>query len=313
MTKEELHQKVDEKVGIELEKLKGQDPYLYNNMDWILEIISQIPIPDISRMNQKSLPYAPIETSLCIAAKFLGECNPEYKERLLKNYRDGVLFFNPKRQARIFYNFYLKRYKILINPKENMLDAMDMIHETLHVTNINKSFYRMSLTETVSIASELLFQEYLEDKGYSKENINLLGEIRRLDFKTCLTHLRWMLPLFISKKNTGRIDEEVFNQLPENAHMSRETIDRNLNVFLRINQTELERYKYALGYIFAKSFFARNPSLEDLSELSEALRKADINKFDDMIFGDWTMDKAISAITKDEVLYPKKPYVKILK
>lgn len=309
MTSEELHKKVDEKVGKELEKMRTDDPFLYSSMESIYTTIKTAEIPTKNNWAQGPLPYVPIELSLSIAADFLGQCNPQYKELLWQKYRDGKIIFTNKKDNRIFYNFHLDRSQIFINPEETLIDAMDITHEIFHDSNCSNLLFRRSFTETVSIASELMFLEQLEDKGYSKLNINLLSQTRGSDYIKGLYHLKWMLPLFISKKN-GTIDENIYNQLPILAQMTSESIERNLNVFLKIDRTELDRYKYVLGYILAKSFVSQNRSLEELSELSEAVKEGNAAKFYDMTFGNYRNDTIASVVKTDEFSYHPRQLVK---
>lgn len=310
MMEKELHKKVDEKVGEELEKMRNGDPFLYSSMESIYTTIKTAEIPTKNNWTQGTLPYVPIELSLSIAADFLGQCNPQYKELLWQKYRDGKIIFTNKKDNRTFYNFHLDRSQIFINPEETLTDAMSIIHEVFHDTNCSRLLFRRAFTETVSIASELMFLEQLEDQGYSKLNINLLAQTRGLDYIRGLHHLKWMLPLFISKKSNGTIDEQVYDQLPILAQMTRESIESSLNVFLKTDRTELERYKYVLGYILAKSFVLQNRSFEELSELSEALKEGDATKFYDMTFGNYRSDTIPSVVKKDEFSYHPRQLVK---
>ncbi len=318
MINDELHQKIDEIIGKKLEELKIIDPFLYYNLEKIDETISNASIPNLKNTAQGALPYVPIETSLSIAADFLEKCNPTYKKLLLQKYRDGLLIFCEKRDNRIYYNFHLNRSKIFIKPEETLIDAIYIIHEIIHDTNMNDIVFRYAFTETVSIASELMFLKQLEDNDYSKVNINLLSQPRGIDYQKCLKHLRWMLPLFISKKNNGRIDESIYDLLPEKSQISSKNMDQNLNIFLKTNRTELRRYRYAIGYMLAKSFVSRNPTLEELSKLSETLKEENIKeenikKFYEMTFGNYTFATLPNIVTEDEFSYQDAPYVKKLK
>lgn len=310
MTSEELHKKVDEKVGEELEKMRTDDPFLYSSMESIYTTIKTAEIPTKNNWAQGPLPYVPIELSLSIAADFLGQCNPQYKELLWQKYRDGKIIFTNKKDNRIFYNFHFDCSQIFINPEETLTDAMSIIHEVFHDTNCSSLIFQCALTETVSIASELMFLEQLEDNGYSKLNINLLAQTRGLEYIKGLHHLKWMLPLFISKKNNGAIDEQIYDQLPILAQTTRKSSERNLNVFLKTGRTELGIYKYVIGYILAKSFVSKNRSFEELSELSEALKEGNATKFYDMTFGSYRNDTVSSVVKPDEFSYPPRQLVK---
>lgn len=311
MEQKELYKKVDEKVGNYLLRMQNEDPFLYHNMENVYATIENAQIPNSKDFVQGALPYVPIVSSLSAAADFLGECCPEYKEVLWKKYRDSELIITYGRDNKIFYNYKLNRSKIFIQPEETLCDAMNIIHEVFHETNNSRLFFRQVFTETVSIASELLFLEKLEDSGYSKVNTNLLAQTRGIDYIKGLRHLKWMLALFINKKRNVKIDENIYDKLHNLSQMSSEKIERNLNVFLMTDITELERYKYVIGYVLAKSFVSQNHSLEELAELSNTLKEGNIGKFYDMTFGIYNNPVTIaSVVTKDEFSYRPVQFVK---
>lgn len=314
MEQKELYKKVDEKVGNYLLRMQNEDPFLYNNMENVYATIENAQIPNSKDFVQGALPYVPIVSSLSVAADFLGECCPEYKEVLWKKYRDSELIITYGRDNRIFYNYKLKRSKIFIHPEETLHDAMNIIHEVFHETNNSGLFFRQAFTETVSIASELLFLEKLEDSGYSKVNANLLAQTRGIDYIKGLHHLKWMLPLFINKKQNGKIDENIYDKLHSLSQMSSERIEKNLNVFLMVDRTELERYKYVIGYVLAKSFVSQNPSLEELAKLSNTLKEGNSSEFYDMTFGIYNNPATIAnVVTNDEFSYRPVQLVKKVK
>ena len=70
--------------------------------------------------------------------------------------------------------------------------------------------------------------------------------------------------------------------------------------------------------MLAKSFVSRNPTLEELSKLSETLKEENIKeenikKFYEMTFGNYTFATLPNIVTEDEFSYQDALYVKKLK
>ena len=165
-------------------------------------------------------------------------------------------------------------------------------------------------TETVSIIAELMFQEFLREKGYREYDISLLQQYRGLIYTDNLKYLQVMLPLFLEQKDSNKITMDSYDKLAQKTNLSPRVIKTNLTYFWDRTNHNLNIYKHTLGYIFAKTFISSNPTLEDLKEINELLHNNNIIKFQEKVIGENQIEELHKFVTEKDFVYQPKQYIK---
>lgn len=306
----ELYLKIPKKLKYFLNQIKDQDPFLYDYMEQVYETIKDAEIPSNQELVQGSLPYISEEESILLAAEFLELCNPKYKEALLKDYKEGKIEFSPSKGSAVVGNVEKGKYKVIVNKNDTIMQAKELVHETFHRLNLNKYLMNRVFTETVSIAAELMFIDFLREKGYSEYDLNLVIQGRGLIYANNLEYLKIMLPLYLEQKDKGNVESDFYNQLVQEQQISPQNLKKKLFFVLKTEKHELSVYRHTMGYILAKTFLSNNPSLEDLTEISELLHDNQIAKFQRKVMGNNTLEEVHKFTTKEDFAYHPPQLVK---
>ena len=101
---------------------------------------------------------------------FLENINPEYKDYFINRLNDDIFIFDYETKEETPYSEIDDETKerVIYIPVENTIeDSFAIVHELMHDINIEeleKSITRYLFTETLSLLSEFLFEDYLKDK-----------------------------------------------------------------------------------------------------------------------------------------------------
>lgn len=306
----ELYLKAPKKINYFLNQIKDQDSFLYNFMDQVYITIKDAEIPSNQELVQGALPYISEEESILLVADFLELCSPKYKEELLNDYKNNKVIFDLEKESSI--RRWAKRgnYQVTINKNNTIIQAKELVHEFFQRLNLNKRIMNLAFTETVSIAAELMFIEFLREKDYSEYDLNLVMQTTRLIYANNLEYLKIMLPLYLEQKENGTIDSSFYNKLVQEEQISPRALKKKLFFLLKTDKHELDVYRHTMGYILAKTFLSNNPTLEDLTELSELLHDNQIVEFQRKVIGNNTIEEVHKFATKEDFIYRPKEFIK---
>lgn len=305
MTIDELYQKVEKKM----ETIDKENPYLYYDLKKVYNVIKNAEIPSKERYTQGALPYVSVDESLCLASQFLEQCSPEYKERLLDDYVNGKIEFRPGENSYVVMDSITKDYKIVVSKTDTITQASELVHEFFHTLNLNNNITsHNAFTETVPEIAEEMFLIFLQKQGYSEYDINLVRQERGNDYINNLEYLKIMLPLFLSKKETGKLDSTDYDSLLETSQISQSVLEKNLISFSDDSKHHFDVYKYVMGYMLTKSFLNSNPSEQELKEINDYLKNSRIRKFENRLLGSNSIDEVHQCVKRDEFSYQPKQY-----
>ena len=302
MRKEDYKQ-LENKLQQNLEVIKKTDPFLYNEMRIIYEMLKDAEYPTSKGLAKGPLPKVTVEEAVILAAEFLENCSPKYKEKLLEDYSNGKIAFKPEKESLIEWNFYTLDYNINIEKTDPITMACDLVHEYFHSLNLNTYILRFALTETVSITAELMFLEFLKRKGYSDYDLNIVNQKRRHYYNDNLHQLKLALPLYLDKKENNTITEKTYRKLPEFVGMSQRNIDINLENILKTEKNCLETYDHTIGYIQSRMAICKGLSYQDLASLNESLKNANFKEFEDTLIGDDSVETIHTYSTREDFVY----------
>lgn len=302
MTKE-TNIKLEKYLEQNLAKIEQYDPFLYNEMQTIYEILKDAEYPLDTGLAQGPLPMVSSEEAVTLAAEFLEKCNPEYKEKLLNDYYMGKITFNPKKESIMGWNANTLDYNINIRQTNIITMASELVHEYFHTLNINLYVLRSAFTEIVSITAELMFLEFLKEKNYNEYTLNLIKQIRRNFYNNNLHALKLMFPLYLDKKENSFVSQETYQKLPSLVGTSEQNIDYNIEKVMKTNKTNLECYTHTIGYIHAREAICKGFTYQDLEAINEDLKNADFENFLKRIVGNDTIDTMHTYATKNDFVY----------
>lgn len=306
----ELYLKIPKKINYFLNQLKDQDPFMYNFMDQVYMTIKEAEIPIEEGGVEGPLPSLSEEDSILLVAEFLELCNPTYKETLLNDYKNSKVIFNPVKESGIRRWAKSGDYQVIINKNNTIIQARELVHEFFHRLNLNNHIMNLVFTETVSITAELMFIDFLRKKGYSEYDLNLTMQGRKQIYANNLRYLKLMLPLYLEQKEKGTIEDDFYNKLIQQEHISPKDLKNNLFFLLETDNHELRIYRQTMGYILAKTFLSNSPTPEDLAEINELLHNDKITEFQRKIMGNNTIEEVHKFATKEDFTYRPAEFIK---
>lgn len=309
MTREHYF-KIPAKINNYLKQIEIQDPFLFEFMDQVYMIIKDAKIPVATGQVHGCLLYISEEESILLAAEFLGRCDESYQHQLLKEYKEGKLQFSKTKKSSILGSIVKGNYKIIIRKTNTIIQAQDIVHEMFHCLNLNNYIMNRVFTETVSIVAELMFQDFLREKGYKEYDISLLQQYRGLMYTDNLKYLQVMLPLFLEQKESNKNVMDSYDNLAKKTNLSPREIKTYLTCFWNKTNHNLDTYKYTLGYILAKTFVNSSTTLENLKEINELLHNNDIAKFQEKVIGKHKLEELHKYATEKDFCYHPKQYIK---
>ena len=306
----ELYLKIPKKINYFLNQLKDQDPFMYNFMDQVYMTIKEAEIPIEEGGVEGPLPSLSEEDSILLVAEFLKLCNPTYKETLLNDYKNSKVIFNPVKESGIRRWAKSGDYQVTINKNNTIIQARELVHEFFHRLNLNNHIMNLVFTETVSITAELMFTDFLRKKGYSEYDLNLTMQGRKQIYANNLRYLKLMLPLYLEQKEKGTIEDDFYNKLIQQEHISPKDLKNNLFFLLETDNHELRIYRQTMGYVLAKTFLSNSPTPEDLAEINELLHNDKITEFQRKIMGNHTIEEVHKFATKEDFTYRPAEFIK---
>lgn len=306
----ELYLKIPKKINYFLNQLKDQDPFMYNFMNQVYMTIKEAEIPIEEGVVEGPLPSLSEEDSILLVAEFLELCNPTYKEALLNDYKNSKVIFNPVKESGIRRWAKSGDYQVTINKNNTIIQARELVHEFFHRLNLNNHIMNLVFTETVSITAELMFIDFLRKKGYSEYDLNLTMQGRKQIYANNLRYLKLMLPLYLEQKEKGTIEDDFYNKLIQQEHISPKDLKNNLFFLLETDNHELRIYRQTMGYVLAKTFLSNSPTLEDLAEINELLHNDKITEFQRKIMGNNTIEEVHKFATKEDFTYRPAEFIK---
>lgn len=312
MSQEEVYKNLEIQIANNLEYLKIHDPFFYHCMGEVNEIIKNAPIPKENNLQQGLNTYSSTEENIRLAVEFLSLCRKDYGQSFLEDYKNNKIKILPNENSRCQENIKLQEYQVIINKNNTLKEALDMVHEYFHVLNLELSkipYIRQSFTETISLTAELLFLDFLKEKGISDKECQLLKNYRINLYKNNILSLQYLLPIYMEIKEKNNLSTGFYESQAEyyrNKNMDKQTF---LMCGYEISKGEatikdIACYKYVIGYAYASYFHQWDGSPSKLSLANESLKTGDIGTtLSTLAPTDIEMEK-LSETIKKEIVSP---------
>lgn len=307
MLSKEICSTVSKKTAIDLERIKQLDKFLYTNMERIYITIKDAALPSEKGIVMGPLPYLSEEESIKMVQDFLKNFPTSYQESF-NNMKENNLDFEKGIGSHLLIDHENEDYIIVIDKKDNLNMAIDLVHEFFHTQNleIENESTRLMLTEVVSMVAESIFLNHLKKEGISDYDINLARQKRRDTYKNNLYILKEMLPLYVSQKNKHKISKRTFKNLPKYVNRKEENIRVDLLKYIFSSATYLENYKHALGYMLAKQYTMKNNTPYGLDKLNILLKNGNYEEFQNIVMGDYQIKNIHQVVSEEEFNYHPK-------
>lgn len=307
MLSKEICSAVSKKTAIDLERIKQLDKFLYTNMERIYITIKDAALPSEKRIVMGPLPYLSEEESIKMVQDFLKNFPTSYQESF-NNMKENNLDFEKRIGSHLLIDHENEDYIIVIEKKDNLNMAIDLVHEFFHTQNleIENESTRLMLTEVVSMVAESIFLNHLKKEGISDYDINLARQKRRDTYKNNLYILKEMLPLYVSQKNKHKISKRTFKNLPKYVNRKEENIRVDLLKYIFSSATYLENYKHALGYMLAKQYTMKNNTPYGLDKINTLLKNGNYEEFQNIVMGDYQIKNIHQVVSEEEFNYHPK-------
>ena len=307
MLSKEICSAVSKKAAIDLERIKQLDKFLYTNMERIYITIKDAALPSEKGIVMGPLPYLSEEESIKMVQDFLKNLPTSYQESF-NNMKENNLDFEKRIGSHLLIDHENEDYIIVIDKKDNLNMAIDLVHEFFHTQNleIENESTRLMLTEVVSMVAESIFLNHLKKEGISDYDINLARQKRRDTYKNNLYILKEMLPLYVSQKNKHKISKRTFKNLPKYVNRKEENIRVDLLKYIFSSATYLENYKHALGYMLAKQYTMKNNTPYGLDKINTLLKNGNYEEFQNIVMGDYQIKNIHQVVSEEEFNYHPK-------
>lgn len=307
MLSKEICSAVSKKTAIDLERIKQLDKFLYTNMERIYITIKDAALPSEKRIVMGPLPYLSEEESIKMVQDFLKNFPTSYQESF-NNMKENNLDFEKRIGSHLLIDHENEDYIIVIEKKDNLNMAIDLVHEFFHTQNleIENESTRLMLTEVVSMVAESIFLNHLKKEEISDYDINLARQKRRDTYKNNLYILKEMLPLYVSQKNKHKISKRTFKNLPKYVNRKEDNIREDLLKYIFSSATYLENYKHALGYMLAKQYTMQNNTPYGLDKINTLLKNGNYEEFQNIVMGDYQIKNIHQVVSEEEFNYHPK-------
>lgn len=311
MLSKEICSTVSKKTAIDLERIKQLDKFLYTNMERIYITIKDAALPSEKGIVMGPLPYLSEEESIKMVQDFLKNFPTSYQESF-NNMKENNLDFEKGIGSHLLIDHENEDYIIVIDKKDNLNMAIDLVHEFFHTQNleIENESTRLMLTEVVSMVAESIFLNHLKKEGISDYDINLARQKRRDTYKNNLYILKEMLPLYVSQKNKHKISKRTFKNLPKYVNRKEDNIREDLLKYIFSSATYLENYKHALGYMLAKQYTMQNNTPYGLDKINTLLKNGNYEEFQNIVMGDYQIKNIHQVVSEEEFNYHPKQFRK---
>ncbi len=217
--------------------------------------------------------------------EFFKKISREYGQKFLKDFKDEKINLNGKEDV-FFYWYNSDQYDISIEDNENLFKAFALCHEYTH----RLSYYQPKIKshsyfywETVSILSEMLFQDYLLEKGFSSFEI-LIDTRERLEsmitrstsfifFNECNNLLEQ------ERKITNYEIKRIIEQEELDPDLVEKIIEKSLEGEINITDDITHTYHALLAF----KLYHDNISKEEFKNLIDNIGKSTIQSFEKLM------------------------------
>lgn len=287
------------KVKQDLETIQKEDKFLYFQLKEIYNIIDRAPHFNYNQIHLRPLKYISKEETISLVNEFLETISKDYQTNFIKAYNEGKIEFNSTKENYCRSNNYNQDFTINIKETNTLLDSYYLVHEFIHSQNLSLSYERVSFTESISIAAELLFLDFLKDKGYSTYDLNILKEERNVVYDSCLNTLKKIMPIYIIVKEALQLDAENVNKHYQDNTENLNYIEccwtpgAGLNIYL---------YRYVMGYVLASIFHNYSRDSSKIVDLNNAVINDDPKTILDILIGYTDIDDIPKVMQKEFII-----------
>ena len=216
-------------------------------------------------------------TSVSLAREYLGFLNEEYVKIFDECFRNGIFGFGD-----VYNDENLKDLNLAGINKDhpffnvafagNIEDSKSIIHEFFHYLNLSNFVSRDFFTEFISIYMENKYLDFLETKGYSKNDVAQARLDRYLDFYHLRNSLYYETAFLNVAKEAGTYDYEFLMKYKDTLNLpsiSKENYEKSLEEILKkIRYLDEEKsnnqsfrphvsYRYFIGTILSSYLLTR--------------------------------------------------------
>lgn len=305
MTTSNLYKQATKSLQETFSVLKEVDVLFAEEVEVLYKILEQTPKNVIKTMIQGPLPKLHREEVIILVGDFLDYVNREYATKFYEDLYNNKIVFGKFKEG----SFYgtidsSKEKKVYVDETHTIDDAISLLHEFFHSLNENDYVYRQSFTDSVSITAELLFLEYLKDRGYPEYDIALSSNRRNNIFLSNTDYLRKLLPLFIEISQGNPITAKTYKKYSHN-YSGKKEFDEILKNEIEEHDSSIERalmYRHSIGYIAASTFHQLEQDKIDLIVANETLKSGVITTFN-IILGNGIFESNAPYYTTKELTH----------
>ena len=232
----------------------------------------------------------PLKKSIKYVEAFLEEINPIYKEYFQNRLSDDTFTFDYEKKELTPYSIFNDETKerIIYIPVENTIeDSFAIVHELMHDINIDEleeNITRYLFTETLSLLSEFLFEDYLKNKKIKDLKITNNRNLFFANEKAIEVDIN--LNLIEEYISNGYIDSGIIINILESYPA--DYIPNIAAVFKKIRECKSltldDEQPYIIGVLIATYMYDRikenSNNIEELFELNQMILT---HSFDDIL------------------------------
>ena len=254
-----------------------------------------------------------------IVNSFLKNINYDYYLYYQLRKSDGTFCFDEDNIHTIAYSYYdfsSNKRNIYIPISHTLEDAFSIIHELNHDKNIDElgeNDTRMIFTESLSILSELLLEDYLKEYKVTDYKISNNYTLEAVNYKSLyIDFVLKLMKLYINKYNINYND---FCDVVRNYNNSQR---RDLNqIVLDIFTDDCVdvdfEFRYILGILIATYLYKRikvnNSNIKELFEMNDIIKEFNLSQVFDFL----ELEYSDSDLTDDSYLILENNYKKYVR
>ena len=254
-----------------------------------------------------------------IVNSFLKNINYDYYLYYQLRKSDGTFCFDEDNIHTIAYSYYdfsSNKRNIYIPISHTLEDAFSIIHELNHDKNIDElgeNDTRMIFTESLSILSELLLEDYLKEYKVTDYKISNNYTLEAVNYKSLyIDFVLKLMKLYINKYNINYND---FCDVVRNYNNSQRR-DLNQIVLDIITDDCVDvdfEFRYILGILIATYLYKRikvnNSNIKELFEMNDIINKFNLSQVFDFL----ELEYSDSDLTDDSYLILENNYKKYVR
>ena len=282
--------------GIDEYLKKYEDTFYVSNLDFAIDLIrtggKKFNLRNTTNYNAENQCFeekvSGVET-LDLVTSFLAELDGDYLQCFTKSFNEGRFDFyndleNNDKKIRGICSY--EGYTVNFNG--TISDSRTIIHEFFHSLNIKNYKLAPIFSEMISIFMENKFLDFLNTKGYSRNDIAKSRLARYNDFSGAWNRLIIQSNFLNLKNKIGYLDEESYDFISMHEkelnfpHLSKEDfievlefLDDRIKNSEKIEQAFNPEYsfRYYIGTIYSSYLLLQEDSLDKVLLLNEYLRK----------------------------------------